>query len=84
MKSLLRQWPPPPQMSRRQYLRYRLRLLALLLVWLVFAVAVVVYWDSLILPLKAILIVIGIVMVPDISSVEKIFVSYKRYLREGL
>ncbi len=79
-----RNWPKPPKMSRDQYFRYRLKLIAFQLFWLLILVLMIFYWDRMNILLKGFFIGLGYVFYPAMDSLEQIFVSYDRYLKEGL
>lgn len=81
---LFKHFPPPPKMSRNQYLRYRLRLLLLSLMWLTGISIAIFFWDRLHVVIKGLLAIFGLVFVPDIGIVEQLFISYEKYTREGL
>ena len=81
---LFRKWPAPPMMSETQYLRYRLRLLALILVWAACLALLIFCWGAVPFVLKAV-IVIGLFFVaPDIDAVEQLLTPYAKYTKSGL
>lgn len=74
----------PQKMSRSQYGRYRLRLVAFILIWLSTAIALILYWGNCNILLKGGIIVLEYIFAPDFSMIEQVFVSYDRYCKEGL
>ena len=81
---LFRTWPRPPKLDAGAYLRYRLRLAVLLVVWLLAVVAIVFFWQQLPLLLKGTAVVVGIVIAPDVTTFRQVFSSYARYAQRGL
>ncbi|WP_124616481.1 hypothetical protein [Burkholderia sp. Bp9143] len=79
-----RAWPIPPRMSRSEYLRFRLRLLALIVVWAITCIALVIFWGRLPVLLKGLVVVLEYVFGPDLDLIENLFVSYEKYLKNGL
>ncbi|MFC5476007.1 hypothetical protein [Paraherbaspirillum soli] len=77
-------WPTPPKMSRQQYLRYRLKLLAFLLIWLSILIMMMIFWETLSILLKVVFVVVEYAFFPTMGKIEQVFVSYERYLKEGL
>lgn len=76
--------PTPPKMSRSQYKWYRTKLLAVLLIWIGSSLSVFFFWESFPIVLKGIFIVLGYVFIFDAGMIEQLFVSYEKYLKEGL
>ena len=81
---LLRKWPRPPKMEAHAYRRYRVCLLALILLWLVAAVAVVFFWPQLPLVAKVAAVAVAVFITPDVGMFEQLFSSYERYSQRGL
>lgn len=81
---LFRQWPRPPKMDARAYRNYRLSLLGYVAMWLCAAVAIVFFWEALPLVAKVLAVGVACVITPDVEMFERLFMSYKRYSREGL
>ncbi len=79
-----RAWPTPPKMSRSQYRWYRIKLLAVLLIWIGISLLLFHFWESFPIVLKGIFIILGYIFIFDIGMIEQIFVSYEKYLKEGL
>lgn len=71
-------------MSRSEYFRFRLRLLALIVLWVFSGIALVVFWGRLHVLLKCLVVVLEYVFSPGIDLIENLFVSYKKYLKNGL
>jgi len=71
-------------MDARAYVRYRVWLIGLVLIWLVAFVAIGFYWSWLPMLLKGAAVIVASVVGPDIELLEQIFTSYERYSREGL
>ncbi|RQR24549.1 hypothetical protein DIE23_33385 [Burkholderia sp. Bp9143] len=71
-------------MSRSEYLRFRLRLLALIVVWAITCIALVIFWGRLPVLLKGLVVVLEYVFGPDLDLIENLFVSYEKYLKNGL
>jgi len=71
-------------MSRLEYLRFRLRLLALIVVWAITCIALVIFWGRLPVLLKCLVVVLEYVFGPDLDLIENLFVSYEKYLKNGL
>ena len=81
---LRRSWPPPPDMDRRAYARYRLSLTIGLLAWLAAAIAVVGFWAELHLIAKGIAVAICVVVTPSVGCIKQVFARYERYSQHGL
>lgn len=71
-------------MDRSQYGRYRWRLGVMLLVWMLLLTSVVLFWTDMSFALKAIIAMIGTILVPDVSMIGQVFTPYERYEKEGL
>jgi hypothetical protein len=84
LKILHRAWPAPPKMSRSQYFKYRLRLLVIAVIWVLMFVTLLLFWDDFHFLLKGLFVVLGFMFIPDFSMLEQLFVSYERYLKDGL
>lgn len=84
MKIFPKHWPAPSKMSRPQYMRYRLKMLAFLIFWGLFIATGIFFWDQLHILLKGLFIVLGYVIYPTIDILEQLFTSYDKYLQEGL
>jgi len=84
LKILHRTWPAPPQMSRVQYFKYRMRLLTFMAIWLLILIGLAFFWNHLHILIKGIFIMLGYIFSPDFSMIEQIFVSYEKYLKDGL
>lgn len=84
MSLLYKHWPPPPKMSRPEYLRYRVRLLVFVISWLAGISAGVYYWHQMPMLVRGFVIALGYVVTPDIGIIEQLFVSFARYAKEGL
>lgn len=82
--SILRRWGPPPKMNEEQYKSYRIRLALIMLVWLASAISIIFFWESLVWPVRIIVIGVGVLVTPDLASVRQIFVPYAKYLDEGI
>jgi hypothetical protein len=61
-----------------------MRLLALAVLWLCGILVAVFFYDRLHTAAKVILAILGIFFIPDIGIIEGLFVSYERYLRQGI
>lgn len=84
LKLFSRAWPAPPKMSRSQYRWYRIKLLTALLIWIGFSLLLFYFWESFSIVLKGILVILGYIFIFDIGMIEQLFVSYERYIKEGL
>lgn len=72
------------EMSGAQYFRFRLRLILVLTAWTVCVISALLYWGQMHMVWKILLGIVGFVFLPSIESVEQVFVSYEKYLKEGL
>lgn len=81
---LFRQWPRPPKMDALAYRHYRLRLFGLLLIWLVAAMGLFVFWQQLPVWVKVLSVFVSTVITPDVGMIEQLFASYERYCQRGL
>lgn len=71
-------------MNEEQYKSYRIRLALIMLVWLASAISIIFFWESLVWPVRIIVIGVGVLVTPDLASVRQIFVPYAKYLDEGI
>lgn len=79
----LRNWPPLPLMEEAAYRRYRLRLAYFIVAWVVFVTLSGIYWSSLPGFMRVVITILGMIFSPDFSMIEQLFISYKRYRKEG-
>ena len=70
-------------LTRDQYAAYRWRLRIAFLLRVLGASLIIVAWEDLDTIQKAVAIVVAIFVVPSLTSVKKLFVSYERFQRES-
>lgn len=78
---IFRVWPRPPEMSEAQYARYRLILVAGIVVWITGFGIFVFWWSALPFVLKVAMVAGLFFVSPDIDAVEQVFTSYEKYRR---
>lgn len=71
-------------MSRSEFLVFKIRLVTLLFFWLISVIAIIGFWDRINIFFKIIFIAYCCIVVPGIDTFEQLFLSYKKYQREGL
>jgi hypothetical protein len=81
---LRRTWPPPPNMDRRSYARYRLSMVLGLVVWLAAAVSIIGFWAQLHLIAKVLAVAVCVLVAPSIGCFKQVFASFERYSQHGL
>jgi hypothetical protein len=75
--------PPPPKMNREEYRLYRARLAIMIVVWFVLVGICFFFWQGMSTYMKVFIFIVGCIFVPDVTMLEQVITSYKRYEREG-
>ena len=79
---LFRVWQKPPEMSEAQYEKYRVALIAGIVLWVICFGSFVFFWSALPFWLKGVMVAALFFVGPDIDAVEQVFTPYKKYKQE--
>ena len=74
--------PKPPLMSRDQYRKFRSRLAAAIVIWLLGFVIFAAWWDALPLVFKVAIGALLVLVSPDVDAVEQLLTPYSKYEKE--
>ena len=73
---------PPPRLTEREYAAFRGAVVSLFAARVAAACAIVYFWDDLPLLGKIAAFVVAVVVVPNLGSIRRAFVTYESYRRD--